>query len=90
VTTKALIARYDFGLASLVLAAMISGISLLSFILATPNPQQELRKVDRWTHVRTWVDTNAFKDASFRWFAGSVAFLFFGFYAVFFNLEEVC
>jgi hypothetical protein len=69
---------------------MISGIALLSFILAKPNPQQQLRKPEKWLCARTWVDTQAFKNASFRWFTGSMLFLFFGFYAVFFNLEEVC
>jgi len=73
----------------LCLAAMISGIALLSFILARPNPQQQLRKPERWLSARTWVDTDAFKNASFRWFTCSILFLFFGFYAVFFNLEEV-
>jgi MCP family monocarboxylic acid transporter-like MFS transporter 10 len=39
--------------------------------------------------MRTWVDTEAFKNPAWCWFTAAVAFMFFGFYPVFFNLEEV-
>lgn len=38
--------------------------------------------------VSTWIDTGACRSPTFLSFTASICILFFGFYAVFFNLEE--
>jgi MCP family monocarboxylic acid transporter-like MFS transporter 10 len=75
----------------LCLAAIVSGTAFLSFALAIPNPDHEIRVPSNgWFSKRVWVDTQAFRNPAYLWLVASVAILFFGFYAVFFNLEEVC
>lgn len=78
--------------AMLCVAGIISATALLSFILAVPNPGHQIRVPadGRWLSKRVWVDTKAFRNPAYAWFVASVAILFFGFYAIFFNLEEVC
>jgi MCP family monocarboxylic acid transporter-like MFS transporter 10 len=75
----------------LCLAAIVSGTAFLSFALAIPNPDHEIRVPSNgWCSKRVWIDTKAFRNPAYLWFVASIAILFFGFYAVFFNLEEVC
>jgi len=87
--TKLLITHVGFNKAVQYVAAVVCVTALLSFVLATPNPAHQHRQPERWLSRRTWVDTHAFKNAAFCWFMAAIAFLFFGFYAIFFNLEEV-
>lgn len=69
-------------------AAVIGFTSLLAFFLAVPNPNHRYRKPEKWCKTSVWIDTNAFRSASFNWFTAAICFVFFGFYAVFFNLED--
>jgi MCP family monocarboxylic acid transporter-like MFS transporter 10 len=71
-------------------AALTSTTTFLSALFAQPNPKHPLNKGDhnRWTSLRRWIDPPAFKNATFNWFCAAIALMFFGFYAVFFNLEE--
>lgn len=71
-------------------ATLTSVTCIYSFIFATPNPKHESHKPESWSAIRTWFDTDAFKCKAWCWFTAAVAFMFFGFYPVFFNLEEVC
>ena len=71
-------------------ATLTSLTCIYSFVFATPNPVHEFHKPESWFRVRTWFDTDAFRNPAWCWFTGAVAFMFFGFYPVFFNLEEVC
>jgi len=41
-----------------------------------------------WSNYRVWFDPEAIRDPGFRYFTMSIMMCFFGFYAVFFNLEE--
>lgn len=43
----------------------------------------------KWLSKRTWFDTDVKSNKAFWWFTAAVAFMFFGFYPVFFNIEEV-
>lgn len=73
-------------------AGLVSATALLSFLCAIPNPKHPLNRASEysWGNIRRWIDPTAFKNATFNWFCASIAFMFFGFYAIFFNLEEVC
>jgi MFS family permease len=69
-------------------ATLTSVTCIFSFIFATPNPVHEFHKPENWFEVRTWFDTDAFRNKAWCWFTASVSFMFFGFYPIFFNLEE--
>lgn len=86
--TKFLLAALGFNNAVRCVAGAIGFTCILAFLLATPNPTHVKREMRRWTEIRTWVDPDAFRNAAFCWFTAGICFMFFGFYAVFFNLEE--
>ncbi|KAK6353686.1 hypothetical protein TWF696_005648 [Orbilia brochopaga] len=71
-----------------IVASLIAVTCLISIFLAVPNPNHHFRKPSDWLATRTWVDTSAFRDPAFCWFTGAICWMFFGFYCVFFNLEE--
>lgn len=85
-----LIEAVGFNNAVRYVATLAAVTCIYSFIFATPNPVHEFHKPESWFTVRTWFDTDAFKNKAWCWFTAAVAFMFFGFYPVFFNLEEVC
>jgi MCP family monocarboxylic acid transporter-like MFS transporter 10 len=72
----------------------VAGLTTLtcaySFIFCTPNPDHDHHEPNKWASKRTWFDTDVKDNKPFWWFTAAVAFMFFGFYPVFFNLEEVC
>lgn len=70
-------------------AGLIALTSVFSLIFATPNPAHNHPKPHSYRELKTWIDVEAFRNPSFCWFTAAIAFLFFGFYPVFFNLEEV-
>lgn len=70
-------------------ATLTSVTCIFSFIFCTPDPAHEHHTPKTWGNIRTWVDMEAFRNKSWCWFTAGVAFMFFGFYPVFFNLEEV-
>jgi MCP family monocarboxylic acid transporter-like MFS transporter 10 len=88
---KYLIASLGFAKATRAVAGLVSGTAFLAWMCAIPNPERPLNKDDgtKWLSVKKWVDTSAFQNSTFNWFVASIAFMFFGFYAIFFNLEEV-
>ncbi|KAJ9666537.1 hypothetical protein H2201_003460 [Coniosporium apollinis] len=88
VMTKYLITEIGFNNAVRCVAGVVGFTSLLSFLLTVPDPAQVWRKPETWLSKRVWVDTSAFQHTGFCWFAASISFLFLGFYAVFFSLEE--
>ncbi|KAH7085303.1 major facilitator superfamily domain-containing protein [Paraphoma chrysanthemicola] len=61
---------------------------LYSFIFAAPNPAHAMHEPKKWLSKRTWFDTDVKSNKAFWWFTAAVAFMFFGFYPVFFNIEE--
>lgn len=89
--TKYLISDLGFNNAVRAVAGLVAATALVSFFCAIPNPEHPLNKESEysWGHIRRWIDPAAFKNATFNWFCASIAFMFFGFYAIFFNLEEV-
>ncbi|KAF2018345.1 MFS general substrate transporter [Aaosphaeria arxii CBS 175.79] len=86
--TRYLIEALGFVQAVRVVAGLVCLTSAFSFFFAVPNPAHTHPKPQTWSAVGTWIDVEAFKNKSFLWFSAAVAFLFFGFYPVFFNLEE--
>jgi MCP family monocarboxylic acid transporter-like MFS transporter 10 len=62
--------------------------SALAIFIARPSPEHLLRKPERWRDHRVFIDTQAFRNKPFMFLTAAICFLFFGFYAVFFNLEE--
>ncbi|KAL9528173.1 MFS-type transporter [Sphaerulina musiva] len=86
--TKFLIQKHGFNIATRYVATVVCLTACLATVLATPNPKHIIRKPESWFKISVFVDTNAFRNRSYTWFVASIAFLFFGFYAVFFNLEE--
>ncbi|XP_014553315.1 hypothetical protein COCVIDRAFT_29436 [Bipolaris victoriae FI3] len=69
-------------------ATLTSVTCIFSFIFCTPDPDHEHHTPQTWCNIRTWVDMEAFRNKSWCWFTAGIAFMFFGFYPVFFNLEE--
>lgn len=70
-------------------ATLVTITSLFSLVFATPSPKHSHPRAQSYRALKTWIDVEAFKNKAFIWFTISVSFLFFGFYPVFFNLEEV-
>lgn len=87
--TKLLIRSVGFNKAVQYVSIVVCFTCLVSFWLATPNPAHNFRKPEKWLKLRVWVDTHAFRDAAFCWFMAAISFMFFGFYDIFFNLEDV-
>lgn len=70
-------------------ATLVAVTSLFSLIFSSPNPAHVHPRPQSYRALKTWIDVEAFRNKAFVWFTLAVAFLFFGFYPVFFNLEEV-
>ena len=85
---KFLLVEVGFNHSTRYVATVITLTSALAIFLARPNPAQRLRKPKTWIDFRVFVDLQAYRYAPFAWLTASICFLFFGFYAVFFNLEE--
>jgi len=83
-----LIQSVGFNNAVRYVATLTSVTCIYSFIFCTPDPAHEHHEPKSWGKLRTWFDTEAFKNKAWCWFTAAVAFMFFGFYPVFFNLEE--
>lgn len=81
------IEKLGFNNAARAIAGVIGFTCLLSFLLATPNPAHQHRKPQKWLSRQVWVDPTAFRYQPFCWLTASICFVFFGFYAIFFNLE---
>ncbi|KAF2835916.1 MFS general substrate transporter [Patellaria atrata CBS 101060] len=92
VMTKFLIAKVGFNNAVRYVSTAVALTCVLSWWLATPNPRHPMNKVAGtkgwWRRSEIWVDSHAFRNPSFSWFVAAISIMFFGFYAIFFNLEE--
>ena len=89
--TKYLISSLGFNNAVRAVAGLVATTSLIGWLCAIPNPLHPLTRDEKtsWLQVKRWIDPPAFRNATFNWFCASIAFMFFGFYAIFFNIEEV-
>lgn len=87
--TRYLINSMGFNNAVRMVATLVAVTAIFSVIFARPNPAHRHRKPPKWLALETWIDMDALHNKTFRYFTIAVAFLFFGFYPVFFNLEEV-
>ncbi|KAF1920675.1 major facilitator superfamily domain-containing protein [Ampelomyces quisqualis] len=83
-----LILELGFNNAVRCVAGLTTVTCLFSFIFATPNPAHDHHEPKSWASKRTWFDTDAKNNKAFWWFTAAVAFMFFGFYPIFFNIEE--
>ncbi|KAF2868928.1 major facilitator superfamily domain-containing protein [Massariosphaeria phaeospora] len=86
--TRYLIVSLGFATAVRLVATLVLLTSIFSFIFSSPNPAHSHPKPTSYFAVKTWIDKEAFHNKAFLWFTAAVAFMFFGFYPVFFNLEE--
>lgn len=86
--TRYLIESMGFNNAVRIVATLVTLTALYSLTFATPNPEHFHHKPQSFRALKTWIDTDALKNKAFIWFTFAVAFMFFGFYPVFFNLEE--
>ncbi|KAM3422425.1 hypothetical protein BST61_g2776 [Cercospora zeina] len=86
--TKFLIDSAGFNAAARWVSLVVLLTSCLALVCANPNPKHIIRKPDDWMRWKVFVDSNAFRNKSYASFVASIAFLFLGFYAIFFNLEE--
>jgi MFS transporter, MCT family, solute carrier family 16 (monocarboxylic acid transporters), member 10 len=68
-------------------ATLTTLTSTLAIFIARPNPEHEVRKPEKWS-FSVFIDVHAFRHVPFMFLSASISFLFLGFYAVFFNLEE--
>jgi MCP family monocarboxylic acid transporter-like MFS transporter 10 len=87
--TRYLIDTLGFVNAVRCVAGLVTITSIFSLVFSTPNPDHVHPKDHDYRKLKTWIDTDAFRNKAFCWFMASVSFLFLGFYPVFFNLEEV-
>ena len=87
--TRYLITALGFNNAVRCVAGLTTITAIFSLVFATPNPAHTHPRPQSYRAMKTWVDTEAFRNPAFCWFTAAVAFLFLGFYPVFFNLEEV-
>lgn len=87
--TKELIKLYGFNRAVQYVAVLIFATCLVSFFCAVPGPGFAPRPIKRWSSLNEWVDMTCFRNKAFLFLIAGVSWMFFGFYAVFFNLEEV-
>ena len=85
---KFLITEAGFNNAVRYVGAVIAATSLLAVFIARPNPAHQIRKPEKWARLTVFVDTHAVRNTSYVWLCAAICFLFFGFYAIFFNLEE--
>lgn len=85
---KFLIPKVGFNNAQRYTSTLTAATCIIAILVARPNPEHLFRKPQSWAKVDVWVDTHAFRNRSFCWLCAAISFLFFGFYAVFFNLEE--
>ena len=81
--------KYDFRIACIVVGGFSLGTMIFALVFATPNPDHPKSKSSNWGSMSTWIDVEAFGNPAWVWFTLAVAFMFFGFYPVFFNIEEV-
>ena len=88
--TRYLIDALGFVKAVRLVATLVAITSIFSLVFSTPSPKHTHPRPQSYLALKTWVDVEAFKNKAFVWFMLAVSFLFFGFYPVFFNLEEVC
>ncbi|ORY09748.1 major facilitator superfamily domain-containing protein [Clohesyomyces aquaticus] len=86
--TRYLIDAMGFVNAVRCVAGLVTITSIFSLVFSTPNPAHNHPKPQSYRKLKTWIDTEAFRNKAFCWFMAAVAFLFLGFYPVFFNLEE--
>ncbi|CAK4023015.1 MFS general substrate transporter [Lecanosticta acicola] len=78
-----------FNHAQFCVSALTCATSALAIYIARPNPSHIIRTPETWFDINVFWDKTAFKrNRAFLWLVVSISFLFFGFYAVFFNLEE--
>lgn len=88
--TKFLIEKHGFNIADRYVATLITLTCALAILIARPNPAVQTRGVPggKWLQFNIFWDTSAFHEPAYAFLVTAIAFLFFGFYAVFFNLEE--
>ena len=84
---KFLILDLNFPNTARCVAGVTTATSIIAILIARPNPAFQTRSPERWT-LSVFIDWHAFKNAGYTWFCAAICWIFFGFYAVFFNLEE--
>ncbi|KAI7284037.1 MFS general substrate transporter [Hortaea werneckii] len=87
VMLKFLISSDGFNNAQRYVSTLTTATCILTIFIARPNPEHIVRKPEKW-RFGVFIDMHAFQNQAFNWMTASICFLFFGFYAVFFNLEE--
>ena len=85
---KSLINQDDFDNAQRYVATLTVALAIATIFMVRPNPAHQVRKPEKWRKLDVFFDIHAFRNASFCWFTAAICFLFMGFYAVFFTLEE--
>ncbi|KAF1812724.1 MFS general substrate transporter [Eremomyces bilateralis CBS 781.70] len=68
--------------------AVVLVTCIVSCIFCVPNPLHMKRRPEKWQTWRAFVDLDAFHHRGFNCLTAATCFMFFGFYVVFFNLEE--
>jgi len=85
---RQLIRTHGFNNAQRYVSTVTTITAALAIVIARPNPAHHIRKPETWFRVRVFIDTHAFRNRSFVWLVTAICFMFFGFYSVFFNLEQ--
>lgn len=85
---KHLIPIVGFHRAQRYVAIVTAVTCLLAAVFSIPNPDRVVRPPKTWTNVRTFLDTDIFRNKASLGLIFGIGLLFTGFYAVFFNLED--
>ncbi|KXT09799.1 hypothetical protein AC579_6554 [Pseudocercospora musae] len=86
--TRYLIEDVGFNNATRGVAGVVCGTCIIAIFAATPSPEHEPNRAQSFRRLDTFIDSSAFRNRAFAWLCAAISCLFFGFYAVFFNLEE--
>ena len=77
----------DFPETTLCVGSIVVFLGIFAVVFSRPNPHHPVNSTQKWGWS-TFVDTSAFRFAPFNWLTLGVAFMFLGFYALFFALED--
>ncbi|KAF2157876.1 MFS general substrate transporter [Myriangium duriaei CBS 260.36] len=88
VMLRYLIEIYGFNNAVRFVTLLCFLLNLVAVGLARPHPTFPIRRPDSWKSWNAWVDPSAGRNMPFILFTAAIAMMFFGFYGIFFNLEE--
>lgn len=85
---RVLLDKFGFNDAQRYVSTLTAATCILTAIIARPRKDHAWRKNVHWGELRTYWDTHAFNNHAFALLTAAMCWMWFGFYVIFFNLEE--